>query len=146
MAAIVLDFEALVLALAIPVLISIADVGTVPLCSPRRAAVAMLLAAGCSGGSAPGYVLGSLVQIGAIGLGFVVPVMFVLGLAFARSSGCWPWSSGAGGGGQARRGGGRIGSRRTAPRRMMRTLVLVKPDAVRRGLVGEILGRFEPKG
>ncbi len=27
-----------------------------------------------------------------------------------------------------------------------RTLVLVKPDAVRRGLVGEILSRFEAKG
>jgi nucleoside-diphosphate kinase len=27
-----------------------------------------------------------------------------------------------------------------------RTLVLLKPDAVRRGLVGEILGRFEAKG
>jgi len=27
-----------------------------------------------------------------------------------------------------------------------RTLVLVKPDAVRRGLVGEVLGRFERKG
>jgi nucleoside-diphosphate kinase len=27
-----------------------------------------------------------------------------------------------------------------------RTLVLLKPDAVRRGLVGEILGRFEDKG
>jgi nucleoside-diphosphate kinase len=27
-----------------------------------------------------------------------------------------------------------------------RTLVLVKPDAVRRGLVGELLGRFEAKG
>lgn len=27
-----------------------------------------------------------------------------------------------------------------------RTLVLVKPDAVRRGLIGEILGRFERKG
>jgi nucleoside-diphosphate kinase len=27
-----------------------------------------------------------------------------------------------------------------------RTLVLVKPDAVRRGLVGDILGRFEAKG
>ena len=29
---------------------------------------------------------------------------------------------------------------------MERTLVLIKPDAVRRGLVGEILGRFEAKG
>ncbi|HSR23076.1 MAG TPA: nucleoside-diphosphate kinase [Candidatus Eisenbacteria bacterium] len=27
-----------------------------------------------------------------------------------------------------------------------RTLVLVKPDAVRRGLAGEVLGRFERKG
>ena len=27
-----------------------------------------------------------------------------------------------------------------------RTLVLVKPDAVRRGLVGEVVGRFECKG
>lgn len=27
-----------------------------------------------------------------------------------------------------------------------RTLVLLKPDAVRRGLVGDILGRFESKG
>jgi len=27
-----------------------------------------------------------------------------------------------------------------------RTLVLVKPDAVRRGLIGEVLGRFERKG
>ena len=27
-----------------------------------------------------------------------------------------------------------------------RTLVLIKPDAVRRGLVGEITGRFERKG
>jgi nucleoside-diphosphate kinase len=27
-----------------------------------------------------------------------------------------------------------------------RTLILIKPDAVRRGLVGEVLGRFERKG
>ena len=27
-----------------------------------------------------------------------------------------------------------------------RTLVLIKPDAVRRGLIGEIVGRFERKG
>jgi nucleoside-diphosphate kinase len=27
-----------------------------------------------------------------------------------------------------------------------RTLVLIKPDAVRRGLIGEILGRFERRG
>jgi nucleoside-diphosphate kinase len=27
-----------------------------------------------------------------------------------------------------------------------RTLVLIKPDAVRRGLIGEVIGRFERKG
>ncbi|NLT41906.1 MAG: nucleoside-diphosphate kinase, partial [Anaerolineae bacterium] len=29
---------------------------------------------------------------------------------------------------------------------MERTLVLAKPDAVQRGLVGEIIGRFEKRG
>ena len=29
---------------------------------------------------------------------------------------------------------------------MERTLVLAKPDAVQRGLIGEIIGRFERKG
>ena len=33
-----------------------------------------------------------------------------------------------------------------APVNVERTLVLVKPDAVGRGLVGEIIGRFERKG
>jgi nucleoside-diphosphate kinase len=32
------------------------------------------------------------------------------------------------------------------PRVTQRTLVLIKPDAVRRGLVGEVLSRFEAKG
>jgi nucleoside-diphosphate kinase len=34
----------------------------------------------------------------------------------------------------------------TASDRAERTLVLIKPDAVRRGLVGEVIGRFERKG
>ncbi|MFY1636956.1 nucleoside-diphosphate kinase [Solwaraspora sp. WMMB335] len=34
----------------------------------------------------------------------------------------------------------------SSPTDVERTLVLIKPDAVRRGLVGEILGRFERKG
>ncbi|MGZ6371971.1 MAG: nucleoside-diphosphate kinase, partial [Candidatus Limnocylindria bacterium] len=29
---------------------------------------------------------------------------------------------------------------------MERTLVLIKPDGVQRGLIGEIIGRFERKG
>ena len=34
----------------------------------------------------------------------------------------------------------------TASDRAERTLVLIKPDAVRRGLVGEVIGRLERKG
>jgi nucleoside-diphosphate kinase len=34
----------------------------------------------------------------------------------------------------------------SSPTEVQRTIVLIKPDAVRRGLVGEILGRFERKG
>ncbi|WIM97655.1 nucleoside-diphosphate kinase [Actinoplanes oblitus] len=37
-------------------------------------------------------------------------------------------------------------SSNTAPASTERSLVLIKPDAVRRGLLGEILSRFERKG
>ena len=37
-------------------------------------------------------------------------------------------------------------TRKEQPRSMERTLVLVKPDGVQRGLIGEIIGRFERKG
>jgi hypothetical protein len=83
LASIVLGFESLVLALATPVMISIADIRpaiAVPVCVGL--AVLAILAAGLLRNQV-GYVLGSVVQVGAVGLGFVVPVMFVLGLAFA---------------------------------------------------------------
>jgi hypothetical protein len=83
LASIVLAFESIVLALVTPVMISVADVRpalAVPVCLGLF--VLALLAAGLLRFRA-GYVLGSVVQVGAVGLGFVVPVMFVLGLAFA---------------------------------------------------------------
>ena len=83
LASIVLGFESLVLALATPVMISIADVRpaiALPVC--LGLAVLALVATGLLR-SQVGYVLGWVVQVGAVGLGFVVPVMFVLGLAFA---------------------------------------------------------------
>jgi hypothetical protein len=83
LAGIVLGFEFLVLALVTPVMISVADVspGTaIPLC--LGLAVLAIVAAGLLRNQA-GYVLGSIIQVAAVGLGFVVPVMFVLGLAFA---------------------------------------------------------------
>jgi hypothetical protein len=83
LAAIVLGFEAIVLALTTPVLISIAHVGTGTALGVGLGLAALaVLAAGLLRNRA-GYVLGWAVQAGAVGLGFVVPVMFVLGLAFA---------------------------------------------------------------
>jgi hypothetical protein len=79
---IVLGFEALVLALVSPVMISVDGVPAstaLPVC--LGLAVLAVVAAGLLRNKA-GYVLGWLVQVGAVGLGFVVPVMFVLGLAF----------------------------------------------------------------
>ncbi|TDD16981.1 DUF4233 domain-containing protein [Kribbella turkmenica] len=83
LASIVLGFESLVLALVTPVMISVADVRpavAVPVCIGL--AVLALLATGLLRNRV-GYALGWVVQAGAVGLGFVVPVMFVLGLAFA---------------------------------------------------------------
>jgi Protein of unknown function (DUF4233) len=83
LASIALGFESLVLALATPVMISIADVRpaiALPVC--LGLAVLALVATGLLGNRL-GYALGWVVQVGAVGLGFVVPVMFVLGLAFA---------------------------------------------------------------
>jgi hypothetical protein len=83
LASIVLGFEALLLALVTPVMISVADVepGTaVPLCVGL--ALLAIVAAGLLRNQV-GYVIGSVIQVAAVGLGFVVPVMFVLGLAFA---------------------------------------------------------------
>ncbi|MEV6415506.1 DUF4233 domain-containing protein [Kribbella sp. NPDC051718] len=83
LAGIVLGFEFIVLALVTPVMISVADVKpstAIPLC--LGLAVLALVAAGLLRNQL-GYILGSIIQVAAVGLGFVVPVMFVLGLAFA---------------------------------------------------------------
>ncbi|TDW24003.1 DUF4233 domain-containing protein [Kribbella kalugense] len=83
LASIVLGFETVLLALVTPVMISVAGVRpavAVPVC--LGLAVLAIVSAGLLRFRA-GYVLGSVVQVGAVGLGFVVPVMFLLGLAFA---------------------------------------------------------------
>lgn len=83
LASIVLGFESLVLALATPVMISVADVRpAIALSVCLGLAVLSIVATGLLRHQV-GYILGSVVQVGAVGLGFVVPVMFVLGLAFA---------------------------------------------------------------
>ncbi|TCC06100.1 DUF4233 domain-containing protein [Kribbella soli] len=83
LASIVLAFESIVLALVTPVMISVADIRpaiAVPVC--LGLALLAIVSAGLLRFQA-GYVLGSVVQVGAVGLGFVVSVMFVLGAFFA---------------------------------------------------------------
>ena len=83
MCAAVLGFEAIVLGLSAPVMIAVGDVDPAPALAGGlglgvlAVVVARLLRHDWA------YWLGHLVQVGALGLGFVVPVMFVLGGLFA---------------------------------------------------------------
>ena len=83
MCAAVLSLEAVTLGLTTPVLISVADVDTpVALATGLGLAALCLLTAGMLR-SEWAYGLGWLVQVGAIGLGFVIGLMFFLGAVFA---------------------------------------------------------------
>lgn len=83
MCAAVLSLEAITLGLTTPVMVTIADVelGTA-LAVGLGLTVACLLLAGMLRAEWA-YTLGWVVQVGAIGLGFVVPLMFFLGAVFA---------------------------------------------------------------
>ncbi|WP_344766590.1 DUF4233 domain-containing protein [Aeromicrobium panaciterrae] len=83
MCAAMLSLEAIILALAVPVMISVEDVST-----PLALSLGLGLAALCllTAGALrrpEAYVLGHLIQVGAICLGFLVPVMFFVGVMFA---------------------------------------------------------------
>lgn len=83
MCAAVLSLEAITLGLTTPVMISIADVETrTALVVGLGLALACILIAGMLRGEWA-YALGWAVQIGAIGLGVVIPLMFFLGAVFA---------------------------------------------------------------
>ena len=83
MGAAVLSLEAIALGLTTPVMITIADVDTsTALTVGLGLAVVCLLLAGMLRAEWA-YVAGYVVQAAAIGLGFVVPVMFGLGAVFA---------------------------------------------------------------
>ena len=83
MCAAVLSLEAIALGLTTPVMITIADVDTTTaLTVGLGLAVVCLLLAGMLRAEWA-YVAGYVVQAAAIGLGFVVPVMFGLGAVFA---------------------------------------------------------------
>ena len=83
MCAAVLSLEAITIGLTTPVMISIAGVDTATaLWVGLGLMVACLVVAGLLRGEWA-YLLGWVLQLAAIGLGFVVPVMFVLGPIFA---------------------------------------------------------------
>ena len=83
MCAAVLSLEAIALGLTTPVMITIADVATgTALAVGLGLAVVCLLLAGMLRAEWA-YLAGYVVQAAAIALGFVVPVMFGLGLVFA---------------------------------------------------------------
>ncbi len=83
MCAAVLSLEAIALGLTTPVMITISDVaaGTALAVGLGLAVVCLLLAGMLRAEWA--YAAGYAVQVAAVGLGFVVPVMFVLGAVFA---------------------------------------------------------------
>jgi Protein of unknown function (DUF4233) len=83
MCAAVLSLEAITLGLTTPVMIAVADVAVgTALAAGLGLAVCCLLVAGLLRAEWA-YALGWLLQIGAIGLGFLVPLMFFLGALFA---------------------------------------------------------------
>jgi Protein of unknown function (DUF4233) len=83
MCAAVLSLEAIALGLTTPVLITIADVSTpVALGIGLGLAILCLLTAGLLRHEW-GYVLGWLIQVAALALGFVIGIMFFLGAVFA---------------------------------------------------------------
>ncbi len=83
MCAAILVLQAVVLGLTTPVLVSVADVGL-----PTALGVGLGLALACVGTAGllrarSAYVLGWAVQVASIALGFLIPMMFVLGVIFA---------------------------------------------------------------
>lgn len=83
-AASILSVQMIVVLLAVPVAINIADVGRGPawLAGGGIALLCVLGAAMVRRGR-PGYVLGTAAQVGSIAAGIVVPAMLILGGIFA---------------------------------------------------------------
>ena len=83
-AATILSVEAIVIGLSIPVAIAVSDVDASTAVSVGLALVAACVtAAALVRRGSIGYYLGSVLQVVAIALGLVVPVMFALGGIFA---------------------------------------------------------------
>jgi hypothetical protein len=79
----VLAFEALVVALAIVPAVTLTDASTTAIVVGGLLVVVGCLLAAALLRTPTGYVLGSVVQVLVVALGFVLPAMFVLGGLFA---------------------------------------------------------------
>jgi hypothetical protein len=83
MCAAMLSLEAIILGLSVPVMIAVEDVHTtLALVLGLGLAVLCVLVAG-SLRRPEAYLVGHAIQVAAIGLGFIVPIMFLVGLMFA---------------------------------------------------------------
>ena len=83
MCAAMLTLEAVILALAVPVMISVEDVSKpLALASGLGLALLCILTAGALR-RPQAYLVGHAIQVGAIGLGFLVTIMFFIGAIFA---------------------------------------------------------------
>lgn len=83
MCASVLGFESVILFLTAPVLITVADVDVAWALVSGLGLGVLAIVAAASLRSPYGYRLGHLVQVGAVAMGFLLPVMFFLGAVFA---------------------------------------------------------------
>ena len=83
MCAAMLTFEAIVLALAVPVMIAVEDVNTPLALSLGLGLAALCLLVAGSLRRPKAYLVGHGIQVAAIGLGFLVPIMFFVGAMFA---------------------------------------------------------------
>ena len=82
MCAAILTLEAIILALAVPVMISIEDVSK-PLALSIGLGLALLCILTAGALRRPqAYVVGHLIQLGTVAMGFLMPVMFFVGAMF----------------------------------------------------------------
>lgn len=77
-----LSLESLALALTAPVLISVAGLGPTPALATALGLALLALVAAGTLRSPVGYLLGHLVQVGALSLGLLLASMLVLGVVF----------------------------------------------------------------
>ena len=83
MCAAMLTLEAVILGLTVPVMISVEDVSK-PLALTAGLGLALLCLLTAGALRRPqAYVVGHAIQVGAIGLGFLVTIMFFIGAIFA---------------------------------------------------------------